>query len=45
VIESGSVYAGIPAKKMKHVDVDLLQGEINRIADSYNMYASWYDEP
>ncbi len=44
VIESGSVYAGVPAKKIKSVDVGLLEGEINRIADSYNMYASWYEE-
>ena len=44
VIESGSVYAGVPAKKIKSVDTDLVEGEINRIADSYNMYASWYDE-
>lgn len=43
IIESGSVYAGVPAKKIKSVDVQLLKGEINRIADSYNMYASWYD--
>ena len=43
IIESGSVYAGVPAKKIKSVDVKLLKGEINRIADSYNMYASWYD--
>ena len=44
IIESGSVYAGVPAKKIKSVDVQLLEGEINRIADSYNMYASWYDD-
>ncbi len=44
VIESGSVYAGVPAKKIKSVDVELFEGEINRIADSYNMYASWYDD-
>jgi gamma-carbonic anhydrase len=43
IIDSGSVYAGIPAKKIKSVDIALLKGEINRIADSYNMYASWYD--
>lgn len=43
VVESGSVYAGVPAKKIKTVDVELLEGEINRIANSYNMYASWYD--
>ncbi len=44
IVESGSVYAGVPAKKIKSVDVELLKGEINRIADSYNMYAGWYDE-
>ena len=44
IVESGSVYAGVPAKKIKSVDVELLKGEINRIADSYNMYASWYDK-
>lgn len=43
-IETGSVYAGVPAKKIKSVDVKLTEGEINRIANSYNMYASWYDE-
>ena len=44
LIESGSVYAGVPAKKIKTVDIELLEGEINRIANSYNMYASWYDD-
>nr|WP_262921295.1 gamma carbonic anhydrase family protein [Maribellus maritimus] len=42
VVESGSVYAGIPAKKIKEISEDLLEGEINRIANSYGMYASWY---
>jgi carbonic anhydrase/acetyltransferase-like protein (isoleucine patch superfamily) len=41
-IESGSVYAGVPAKKIKAIDKELMDGEILRIADSYNMYASWY---
>ncbi|MFA8450861.1 MAG: gamma carbonic anhydrase family protein [Bacteroidales bacterium] len=44
VCESGGVYAGVPAKRIKEVDTDLLEGEINRIANSYNMYASWYDD-
>lgn len=44
VVESGSVYAGVPAKKIKTVDTELIEGEINRIANSYNMYASWYDD-
>jgi carbonic anhydrase/acetyltransferase-like protein (isoleucine patch superfamily) len=41
-VESGSVYAGVPAKKIKTIDQELMDGEILRIANSYNMYASWY---
>lgn len=41
-IESGTVWAGVPAKKIKKVDRALMKDEIERIANSYNMYASWY---
>jgi carbonic anhydrase/acetyltransferase-like protein (isoleucine patch superfamily) len=44
IIKSGSVYAGVPAKKIKTIDKKLSEGEIQRIANSYAMYASWYDE-
>jgi len=44
IIKSGSVYAGVPAKLIKMVDTDLIEGEINRISNNYNMYASWYDD-
>lgn len=43
-VESGSVYAGAPAKKIKELSPALLEGEINRIANSYAMYAGWYQE-
>ncbi len=42
VVEPGSVYAGIPAKKIKDVDPRLAEGQINRIANNYIKYASWY---
>ena len=42
VVESGSVYAGVPARKIKDIDKELLEGEIERIANSYVMYAGWY---
>jgi carbonic anhydrase/acetyltransferase-like protein (isoleucine patch superfamily) len=42
VVQSGCVYAGIPAKKIKEISPDLLDGEINRIAKAYGLYASWY---
>lgn len=41
-VESGSVYAGAPAKKIKEISTELLEGEINRIAESYLMYSTWY---
>lgn len=44
IVKSGSVYAGVPAKLIKTVDTELLEGEINRISSNYNMYASWYDK-
>jgi carbonic anhydrase/acetyltransferase-like protein (isoleucine patch superfamily) len=43
-VESGSVYAGIPAKKVKDVNKELFEGEINRISNNYVMYASWFKE-
>ncbi|HIP48225.1 MAG TPA: gamma carbonic anhydrase family protein [Lutibacter sp.] len=44
IIESGSIYAGVPAKKVKDISAELISGEIERIADNYLMYSSWYDE-
>lgn len=43
-ILSGEVWAGVPAKKIKDMDEHLLKGEVNRISNAYNMYASWYDK-
>jgi carbonic anhydrase/acetyltransferase-like protein (isoleucine patch superfamily) len=42
VVEANSVYAGTPAKKIKTIDKGLSEGEILRIANSYNMYAGWH---
>ncbi len=41
-VKSGSIYAGTPAKKIKDINPELLCGEVNRIADAYIKYASWY---
>jgi carbonic anhydrase/acetyltransferase-like protein (isoleucine patch superfamily) len=41
-IEPGSIYAGIPAKKVKNVSEALINGEINRIADNYIKYSEWF---
>jgi len=44
VVKEGSVYAGVPAKKIKSIDKSLLEGQVNRIAKSYAMYAGWYKQ-
>jgi carbonic anhydrase/acetyltransferase-like protein (isoleucine patch superfamily) len=41
-VKSGSVYAGIPAKKIKDLSPELFQGEVQRIANNYVMYSSWF---
>jgi carbonic anhydrase/acetyltransferase-like protein (isoleucine patch superfamily) len=41
-VESGSIYAGIPAKKIKDISPELTKGEIERIANNYVMYSSWF---
>ena len=43
IVKSGSIYAGIPAKKVKDISQELILGEINRIADNYIKYSSWYE--
>jgi carbonic anhydrase/acetyltransferase-like protein (isoleucine patch superfamily) len=44
VVEQESIYAGVPAKKVKSISKELIDGEINRIADNYVTYSSWFKE-
>ncbi|TXE15447.1 gamma carbonic anhydrase family protein [Psychroserpens burtonensis] len=44
IVASGSIYAGVPAKKVKDISQELVSGEINRIADNYVAYSSWFKE-
>ncbi len=44
VVSSGTVWAGSPAKKIKDISPELTKGEVERIANNYAMYASWYKE-
>jgi len=41
-IEQGAIYAGVPAKKIKDIPKELMQGEIERIANNYIQYADWF---
>jgi len=43
-VEPGSVWAGVPARKVKDINPELQKGEIERIANNYLMYAGWYTE-
>jgi carbonic anhydrase/acetyltransferase-like protein (isoleucine patch superfamily) len=43
IVEAGSIYAGIPAKKVKDISQDKISGEIDRIANNYTKYASWFE--
>lgn len=42
VCEGGAVYAGVPAKKVKDIAPQKVEGEINRIANNYVNYAAWF---
>ncbi len=42
VVEEGSIYAGVPAKKVKEISKDSVHEEIQRIAQNYVRYSSWY---
>lgn len=41
-LESGYIYAGVPAKKVKALDVAQTEFHINRTSKAYLKYASWY---
>lgn len=41
-LKSGYIYAGVPAKPVKKLDIAGSEFHINRTADAYLLYASWY---
>ncbi len=43
-LEPNSVYAGVPAKKVKEITPRQSRDIVKRTADDYRLYASWYDE-
>lgn len=40
-IPSGTIFAGVPAIKVKDITPELISGEIDRIANNYVMYSGW----
>ncbi len=43
-LEPNTLYAGVPAKKIREVSEEQRDEIILRIAKDYTLYASWYDE-
>jgi carbonic anhydrase/acetyltransferase-like protein (isoleucine patch superfamily) len=41
VCESGFIYAGIPARKVKQLSPEQIAG-LDKVADNYVMYSSWF---
>ena len=44
VLESGWIYAGIPAKKLRELDDETKRFFITRTAENYIRYAGWFRE-
>ncbi len=44
VVEAGTIYAGVPAKKVKDISQELIHGEIERIANNYIKYSGWFEK-
>ncbi|MFR9651202.1 MAG: gamma carbonic anhydrase family protein, partial [Rikenellaceae bacterium] len=43
-LEPNSLYAGVPAKRIREVAPEQREQIIERIATDYQLYASWYKE-
>lgn len=41
-VEAGSIYAGVPARKVKQLDPDTFRDQNERIANNYLFYANWF---
>ncbi len=44
ICDAGSIYAGVPAKKVKDIPQEMIGGQIDRIANNYVQYADWFRE-
>jgi carbonic anhydrase/acetyltransferase-like protein (isoleucine patch superfamily) len=43
-LESCYIYAGVPSKQLKKISPEQFQHYVNRIANNYVKYASWFKE-
>lgn len=42
VVEPGSIYGGVPARRLKDIEEEQARNMIERIANNYITYASWF---
>jgi len=42
IVEPGSIYGGVPAKRIKSVEQEQTKEMIEKIANNYIMYSEWY---
>lgn len=42
ICESGFIYAGVPAKKIKNLSKDIFADYVKRISKNYKLYSSWF---
>ncbi len=43
VVEKNSLYAGVPAKKIKNLDEKTIEASVKATAQRYQMYTQWYN--
>ena len=43
-VESGTIYGGVPAKKIKELGANQFAEEVERIAQNYIIYSGWYKD-
>ena len=41
-VESGTIYAGVPAKKVKTIEANKISNLVKDIANNYLVYSSWF---
>ncbi len=44
IVPPGTVWAGVPARKVKETSAELMAGEVERIAKNYLFYSSWFKD-
>ncbi|MBN2669888.1 MAG: gamma carbonic anhydrase family protein [Bacteroidales bacterium] len=44
IVEPNSIYAGVPAKRIKSIEPEQSREMIQKIANNYLMYSSWFKE-